>query len=194
MLCHLPGHVKQAQGSERVRMGPWRSSHRTPRAPAPLSTPKLSPKLCLSSGSAATSSSRHAPKASLNGTEQTSVTYQQCVILQIVTQAWHEWAMPQKLGQSEWLGVMLQRIKQQPRVPSRHHTFYICTQSQEWKLLAESIKKIRKGICRKFVLTTVNHFSLDKNQLRSQSPFNGSFQTAYDLQQLCDLAVAHLKL
>lgn len=154
MLCHLPGHVKQAQGSERVRMGPWRSSHRTPRAPAPLSTPKLSPKLHLSSGSAATSSSRHAPKASLNGTEQTSVTYQQCVILQTVTQVWHEWAMPQKLGQSEWLRVMLQRIKQQPRVPSRHHTFYICTQSQEWKLLAESIKKNKERYLQKIC---VNH-------------------------------------
>lgn len=38
----------------------------------------------------------------------------------------------------------------------------------------EHKKKIRKGICRKFVLTTVNHFSLDKNQLGSQSPFNAA--------------------
>lgn len=138
MLCHLPGHVKQAQGSERVRMGPCHSGHRTPRAPAPLTIPKLR----LSSGSAATSTSRRAPKANPNETEQTSVKYQQCLILRIVAEVWHEWAMPQKLGQSEWLRVMLQRIKQKPHIPSRHCTFYIHTQSQQgWKLLTESTKK-----------------------------------------------------
>lgn len=35
---------------------------------------------------------------------------------------------------------------------------------------------------------------MDKNQLKTHSPFNWPFKIDYDLQQLCDLAVAHFKL
>lgn len=47
---------------------------------------------------------------------------------------------------------------------------------------------------RKLLLTTIDCFSMDTNEPRKQWWLNGSFKTAYDLQKLCHLAVAHVKL